>query len=64
MTRMEDAMSETMLRKQIAGSDITHDDLTRLRTAVVYSRIPSKQDRIEISQCLGVLREILDEARK
>ena len=30
---MEDAMSETMLRKQIAGSDITHDDLTRLRTA-------------------------------
>lgn len=51
-------------KKAIANSDVSHDDLTRLRAVVVYSRIPSKAERHEISQCLGVLRDILDEARK
>lgn len=47
----------------VKATDITHDDLTRMRTEIVYGRIPSKADRLEINAMLGVLRDILDGAR-
>lgn len=51
-------------KAQIAESDVTDDDINRCQLEILYGRILKKSDRLEISQTLGVLREILREARK
>lgn len=56
-------MAEDFIRR-IRECDITHDELTRLRVDVVYGGILKKDTKLEINACLGVLRDILDEARE
>lgn len=56
-------MSDDFIRR-IRECDITHDELTQLRVAIVYGGILKKDTKMEINACLGVLRDILDEARK
>ncbi len=57
-------MRAVEFKDHIAASDVTDDDINRLQIECLYGRILKKDDRREISQTLGVLREILREARK
>lgn len=50
--------------KKIAASDVTDADINRLQVGVLYSRgALKKDDRLEVSRTLGVLRAILSTAR-
>lgn len=51
-------------RERVAKCDISHDDLTRMRVAVVYGSILKKAEKLEINAMLGCLRDILDAARE
>lgn len=50
--------------QNIAASEVTDDDINRLQTTVLWSPGSlKKNDRLEISRTLGVLRAILADAR-
>lgn len=59
--------SEKVLRARIdayASSDVTFGDIERLQVSVLYSQGSLPKDaRLDISRTLGVLREILKDAR-
>lgn len=57
-------MTRDQFVERIAASDVTAGDLSRLRTSALYGRILTKVEREEVSQTLGVLRDILAEARR
>lgn len=57
-------MNTKEFRDQIAASDVTDDDINRCQIEVLHGRILTKADRLEISQTLGVLRQILKAARQ
>lgn len=50
-------------KKAIASSDVTDEDINWLQVEILHGRIMKSETRLEASRTLGVLREILADAR-
>lgn len=51
-------------KERIAQCDVTHDELVKMRNDLAFGRNPNKQLKSDVIACLGMLRDILDEARQ